>query len=137
MKLLRKMTENDMKMWKRKRTPSVVQPQYLSFYLAKIQNQGQFWNPQNRQISKLTLLFKFGGDLMEILLKNKLSSFFVDTLYNFAKTFLMFQICYFVLTERGNKEWGNHIIAFVEFLANFQQMMDFLFHPWKSSFCLV
>ena len=27
----------------------------------------------------LTLLFKFGGDLMEILPKNKLSSFFVDT----------------------------------------------------------
>ena len=81
LKLLRKMTENDMKMWKLKMTPGVVKPQYLSFYLTKIQNQGQFWNPQNRQISKLTLLLKFGGDLMEILPKNKLSSFFVDTVY--------------------------------------------------------
>ena len=26
----------------------VVKPQYLSFYLTKIQNQGQFWNPQDQ-----------------------------------------------------------------------------------------
>ena len=38
------MTENDMKMWKLKMTPGMVKPQYLSFYLTKIQNQGQFWN---------------------------------------------------------------------------------------------
>ena len=81
LKLLRKMTENNMKMWKLKMTPGVDKPQYLSFYLTKIQNQGQFWNPQNRQISKLTLLFRFGGDLMEILPKNKLWNFFVDILY--------------------------------------------------------
>ena len=68
-------------MWKMKMTPGMVKPQYLSFYLTKIQNQGQFWNPQNRQISKLTLLFKFGGDLMEILPKNKLEGFFWDTVY--------------------------------------------------------
>ena len=53
---------------------------YLSFYLAKIENQGQFWNPQDQQISKLTLLFEFGEDLMEILPKNKMDTFFVDTL---------------------------------------------------------
>ena len=62
-------------------TPGVVKPQYLSFYLTKIENQGQFWNPQNEQISKLTLLFEFGEDLSELLPKNKLYTFFVDTLY--------------------------------------------------------
>ena len=62
-------------------TPGVFYPQYLSFYLAKIENQGQFWNPQNEQISKLTLLFEFGEDLREILPKNKLYTFFVDTVY--------------------------------------------------------
>ena len=60
-------------------TPDVEKPKYLSFYLTKIQNQGQFLNPQNQQISKLTLLFKFGENLMEILTKNQLLTFFVDT----------------------------------------------------------
>ena len=62
-------------------TPGVFYTQYLCFYMAKIENQGQFWNPQDEQISKLTLLFEFGEDLMEILTKNKLGCFFVDTLY--------------------------------------------------------
>ena len=66
-------------MQKLEMTPGVLYPQYLSFYLAKIENQGQFWNPQDEQISKLTLLFEFGEDLMEILTKNKLFTFFVDT----------------------------------------------------------
>ena len=47
-------------------TPGVFYPQYLSFYLAKIENQGQFWNPQNEQISKLTFLFEFGEHLREL-----------------------------------------------------------------------
>ena len=47
-------------------TPGVLYPQYLSFYLAKIENQGQFWNPQNEQISKLTFLFEYGEDLREL-----------------------------------------------------------------------
>ena len=64
-----------------KMTPGVFKSQYLSFYLAKYQNQGQFWNPQDQQISKLTLLFKFGEDLMEILTKNQLGRFFWDTVY--------------------------------------------------------
>ena len=64
-----------MKMWKLKITPGVVKPQYLSFYLTKIQNQGQFWNPQNQQISKLSLLFRFGEDLMEILPKQDRKSY--------------------------------------------------------------
>ena len=68
-------------MWKMKMTPGVIEPQYLSFYSTKIQNQGQFWNPQKQTISKLSLLFRFGEDLMKILPKNKLSSFFVDTVY--------------------------------------------------------
>ena len=29
-------------------TPGVVKPQYLSFYLTKIENQGQFWNPHDQ-----------------------------------------------------------------------------------------
>ena len=62
-------------------TPGVFYTQYLCFYVAKNENQGQFWNPQDKQISKLTLLFEFGEDLMELLPKNKLWSFFVDTLY--------------------------------------------------------
>ena len=66
-------------MQKLEMTPGVLYPQYLSFYLAKIENQGQFWNPQDEQISKLTLLFEFGEDLMEILTKNESPSFFVDT----------------------------------------------------------
>ena len=49
--------------------------------MAKIENQGQFWNPQDKQISKVTLFFEFGEDLMELLPKNKLGTFFVDTLY--------------------------------------------------------
>ena len=50
-------------------TPSVFNLNYLSFYLAKYQKQGQFWNPQNKQISKLTLLFEFGQVEAEILPK--------------------------------------------------------------------
>ena len=56
-------------------TPGLFQPQYLSFYMAKTENQGQFQNPQDQQISKLTLLFEFGEDLIEILTKNKLRIF--------------------------------------------------------------
>ena len=52
-------------------TPDVFNLNYLSFYLAKCQKQGQFWNPQKKQISKLTLLFEFSENLMEILSKNK------------------------------------------------------------------
>ena len=44
-------------------TPGVFNLNYLSFYLAKCQKQGQFWNPQKKQISKLTLLFEFSEDL--------------------------------------------------------------------------
>ena len=62
-------------------TPGVLNLNYLSFYLAKIQNKGQFWNPQNKQISKLTLLFKFCEDLMEILPKTKLGNFQDHPLY--------------------------------------------------------
>ena len=61
-------------------TPGVLNLNYLSFYLAKIQKQVQFWNPQNKQISKLTFLFEFGEDLRELFPKNKLGTFFVDTL---------------------------------------------------------
>ena len=50
-------------------TPGVINLNYLSLYLAKIENQGQFRNPQNKQISKLTLLFKFGEDLRKLLTK--------------------------------------------------------------------
>ena len=62
-------------MWKMKMTPGMVKPQYLSFYLTKIVNQGQFWNPRNEHISKLTFLFEFGEDLRELLSKNKLYTF--------------------------------------------------------------
>ena len=81
-------------------TPGVFWPQYLSFYMAKIENQGQFWNPQDQQISKLTLIFEFGEDFMEILTKNKPGSFFVDTLY----------VCYFLfrLCERGGEIFCNN-----------------------------
>ena len=58
-------------MWKLKMTPGVFNLIYLSFYLAKCQKQGQFWNPQKKQISKLTLLFEFSENLMEILSKSK------------------------------------------------------------------
>ena len=54
---------------------------YLSQNFIKFNIQGVFWNPQDEQISKLTFLFEFGEDLMEILTKNKLYSFFVDTVY--------------------------------------------------------
>ena len=52
-------------------TPGVFNLNYLSFYLAKCQKQGQFWNPQKKQISKLTLLFEFSEDLVEILPKKQ------------------------------------------------------------------
>ena len=38
-------------------TPAVFNLKYLSFYLAKYQKKGQFWNAQNKKLSKLTLLF--------------------------------------------------------------------------------
>ena len=38
-------------------TPGVFNLNYLRFHLAKY---GQFWNPHNKQISKLTLLFAIG-----------------------------------------------------------------------------
>ena len=38
-------------------TPGVFNLNHLRFYLAKY---GQFWNPHNKQISELTLLFAIG-----------------------------------------------------------------------------
>ena len=52
-----------MKMQKLKMSSGVYNP--------KIQNQGQFWNPQDKQISKLTSYSEFGEDLMEILTKQQ------------------------------------------------------------------
>ena len=34
-------------MWKMKMTPGVLNLNFLSFYVAKYQKQGQFWNPHN------------------------------------------------------------------------------------------
>ena len=50
-------------------TPGVFNLNYLSFYLGKYKKKGQ------------TLLFEFGQVEAEILPKNKLPSFFVDTVY--------------------------------------------------------
>ena len=44
-------------------TPGVYYLNFLSFQLANCQKYGQFWNPQNKQISKLTFLFEFGENL--------------------------------------------------------------------------
>ena len=66
-------------MWKLKVIPGVFNFNYDSFYLAKYQKWGQFQNCHNKQISELTLLFEFGQVEAEILPKNKLLSFFVDT----------------------------------------------------------
>ena len=38
---------------------------YLSKNFIKFNIQGVFWNPQDEQISKLTLVIKFDQDLME------------------------------------------------------------------------
>jgi len=38
---------------------------YLSQNFIKFNIQGVFWNPQDEQISKLTLVIKFDQDLME------------------------------------------------------------------------
>ena len=49
-------------------TPGVFNLKYLSFYcqMSKVRT---VLNPQNKQISKLTLLFEFGQVEAEILLK--------------------------------------------------------------------
>ena len=39
--------------------------EYLSQNFIKFNIQGVFWNPQDEQISKLTLVIKFDQDLME------------------------------------------------------------------------
>ena len=59
-------------------TPGVFNINYLNFYLAKYQNYGQFSNPQNKQISKLTLLFEFGQVEPVKMAKNELGTFFGD-----------------------------------------------------------
>ena len=50
-------------------TPGVFNLNHLRFYLAKY---GQFWNPHNKQISKLILLFEFGQEEPVKMTKNKL-----------------------------------------------------------------
>ena len=44
-------------------TLGVLNLNFLSFYLVKYQKKEQFLNPQNKKISKLTLLFEFDEDL--------------------------------------------------------------------------
>ena len=39
--------------------------EYLSQNFIKFNCQGMFWNPQDKQISKLTLVITFDQDLME------------------------------------------------------------------------
>ena len=46
-----------------KMTPSAFHLNFLGFYLVKYQKKEQFLNPQNKKISKLTLLFEFDEDL--------------------------------------------------------------------------
>ena len=55
-----------------KMIPGVFNLNYLSFYLGKYKKKGQ------------TLLFEFGQVEAEILPKNKLPSYFVDTVYMMA-----------------------------------------------------
>ena len=65
--------------------PGAFNLTYLSFCLAKSKDSS--WNPQNKQISKLTLLFEFGPVEAEILSKIKLPSFLVDTVYYSIRVF--------------------------------------------------
>ena len=50
--------------------------QYLRQFLIKSFNQGQFWNPQNKLIPKLTLVARFDQELAEILTFKEKVSFF-------------------------------------------------------------
>ena len=38
---------------------------FLSQFFIKIENQGQFWNPHDEQISKLSLIFNFDKEITE------------------------------------------------------------------------
>ena len=78
-------------------SPGVSDINFLSFLLDEIQKKGQFWNPQNEQISKLRFLFEFGEYLRELLPKNKLGTFFVDTLYIYRGNSLSFTIFFCLL----------------------------------------
>ena len=73
-------------------TPCVFNLNYLRFYLAKYQKQGQFWNAQNKQISKLTLLIEFGQVEAEILPKTNCQVFlWTRCITEKKETFLRFQ----------------------------------------------
>ena len=52
-----------------KMTPCVFDLNFLSIYLIKIENQGQFWKAESVQISKLTLILEFDQDLRKLLKK--------------------------------------------------------------------
>ena len=41
---------------------------FLSQFFVKIENQGQFWNPHDEQISKLSLIFNFDKEMTEKML---------------------------------------------------------------------
>ena len=56
-----------------KMIPSVKNLKYLSQNLVNFNIQGVFWNPQDEQISKLTLVIKFDQDLMEKKGKHRVS----------------------------------------------------------------
>ena len=54
--------------------------QYLRQFFIKLSNQGQFQNPQEKQILKLSLVVRFDKELTEILtVKEKASVFEVST----------------------------------------------------------
>ena len=60
--------------------------QYLRQFFIKLSNQGQFQNPQEKQILKLTLVVRFDKELMEILaVKEKASVFEVSTFFLSAR----------------------------------------------------
>ena len=41
-------------------------PKYLSQNFIKFKDQGQFWNPHDKQIPKLSLIFEFDEELTEL-----------------------------------------------------------------------
>ena len=62
--------------------------QYLCHFFIKCNNQGQFWNPQEKLILKLSLVVGFDEELMEILTVKEKASIFELTTFLFRRVYL-------------------------------------------------
>ena len=107
-RILRDITRDDKKKLTLRKLKLLFNCQYLRQFFIKLSNQGQFQNPQEKQIPKLSLVVRFDKELMEILtVKEKASVFEVSTFFC-RRVYIQepnLRICCIVVELRTTVHW--------------------------------